>query len=328
MTKYLLTAQPEAIRHALAEAGAPAVEAMIAPGVAVTESYVRPILPIFLRHVHPAQEMIRLSGELRDIGALSAAVKRLLPLLDREKTFSVQTRILEGYEIAYKPFDVNSALSGIAEREGLRLDVRAPQQIVSVTVTQDTGYLGVSTPEENLSAWTGGMRRFRREPEQVSRAEFKLLEALETFGLSLPAEGTALDLGAAPGGWTRVLRMKGLRVIAVDPALLDPRVAADPGVTHRRKLAQAFFRDPEPCDVMVNDMRMDCLESSRLMNEGAGVLKDGGLGVLTLKLTENSAEWPRRARQAEAILREKYVVLGMRQLFHNRDEVTVALKKR
>ena len=240
----------------------------------------------------------------------------------------MQTRILEGYEIAYKPFDVNSALSGIAEREGLRLDVRAPQQIVSVTVTQDTGYLGVSTPEENLSAWTGGMRRFRREPEQVSRAEFKLLEALETFGLSLPAEGTALDLGAAPGGWTRVLRMKGLRVIAVDPALLDPRVAADPGVTHRRELAQAFFRDPEPCDVMVNDMRMDCLESSRLMNEGAGVLKDGGLGVLTLKLTENSAEWPRRARQAEAILREKYVVLGMRQLFHNRDEVTVALKKR
>ena len=65
MTKYLLTAQPEAIRHALAEAGAPAVEAMIAPGVAVTESYVRPILPIFLRHVHPAQEVIRLSGELR-----------------------------------------------------------------------------------------------------------------------------------------------------------------------------------------------------------------------------------------------------------------------
>ena len=79
---------------------------------------------------------------------------------------------------------------------------------------------------------------------------------------------------------------------------------------------------------MVNDMRMDCLESSRLMNEGAGVLKDGGLGVLTLKLTENAGELVRRARQAEAILREKYVVIGMRQLFHNRDEVTVALCKR
>ena len=256
MTKYLLTAQPESIRHALAEAGSPKVAAMPAPGVAVTEEYTRPVMPIFLRHVHPAQEEIRLSGELRDIGALSAAMKRLLPLLDREKTFSVQTRILEGYEIAYKPFDINSALSGIAEREGLRLDVRAPQQIVSVSITQDTGYLGVSTPEENLSAWTGGMRRFRKEPEQVSRAEFKLLEAIETFNLSLPESGTALDLGAAPGGWTRVLRGKGLRVIAVDPALLDPRVAADPGVTHRRELAQAFYEKE-------GEKYLDCDEKTR-----------------------------------------------------------------
>ena len=68
-------------------------------------------------------------------------MKRLLPLMDREKTFSVQTRILEGYEIAYKPFDINSALSGIAEREGFRLDVRAPQQIEHLRVVMEHAVL-------------------------------------------------------------------------------------------------------------------------------------------------------------------------------------------
>lgn len=328
MDKYLLTAQPEAIRHALSEAGEPQLLAMPAPGVALCEGYTRPVMPVFLRHCCPVQAEVKLSGELRDIGALSAALKPLLPLLDETLSFSVQTRILPGCEPAYKPFDCNAALSGIAQRAGLTLDVRAPRQVISLAITAETAYLGVSATEDNLSAWAGGCRRFKKEAEQVSRAEFKLLEAIETFALELPREGVALDLGAAPGGWTRVLRQRGLRVTAIDPALLDERVAADEGVTHLRETTQVYFRDPQPCDIMVNDMRMDCLESARLMNEGAAALVPGGIGVLTLKLSENAAEWPRRVRQAEAILRQAYTVTGMRQLFHNRSEVTAALCKR
>lgn len=328
MEKYLLTAQPEAIRHALSEAGMPKVLSTPAPGIVLVEGFQRPLSPIFLRHVCPVQAEVRLSFELKDLGALGASMKTLLPQLDSKKTFSVQTRILEGSMPAYKPFDVNSSLSGICERAGLTLDVKTPQQIVSVAVTSVGAYLGVSTPEENLSAWAGGCRRFRKEPEQVSRAEFKLLEAIEVFGLQLPQEGTGLDLGAAPGGWTRVLRQKGLKVIAVDPALLDPRVAADPGVTHFRDLAQKYFENPTLCDIMVNDMRMDCMLSARLMNEGAKTLVPHGLGVLTLKLTEDANEWPRRVRQACNILGDEYEILGTRQLFHNRNEVTVALRRK
>lgn len=191
----------------------------------------------------------------------------------------------------------------------------------------DTGWLGVSPVGENYSAWAGGCRRFLREKDQVSRAEFKLLEALETFDVRLPASGTALDLGAAPGGWTRVLRGRGLSVVAVDPAGLDARVARDPGVTHVRTTAQAYFRAPAPCDIMVNDMKMDACQSAALMAEGAHCLSAGGVAVLTLKLPERPGEWPGRIRRARAVLSAAYRVEGMRQLFHNRNEATAYLTR-
>ena len=66
--------------------------------------------------------------------------------------------------------------------------------IISLLYTTDKGYMGISTAEENLSSWPGGAHRFAQKPEQISRAEFKLLEALDVFGVILPSQGHALDL--------------------------------------------------------------------------------------------------------------------------------------
>jgi 23S rRNA (cytidine2498-2'-O)-methyltransferase len=206
--------------------------------------------------------------------------------------------------------------------------VREPEQVISVTVAaaegQVTGYLGISAVEDNLSAWTGGMRRFAREPEQVSRSEFKLLEALDTFHLHLASRGVALDLGAAPGGWTRILRAHGLYVTAVDPAELDPRLRHDTGIRHKRMSAETFLHgEPEQFDVIANDMRMDARDSSRLMDRFADWLRPGGYALMTLKLPEQGrlevVDYSMR------ILRERYLVAGARQLFHNRSEITVYL---
>ena len=46
--------------------------------------------------------------------------------------------------------------------------------------------------------------------------------------------GTALDVGAAPGGWTACLAARARRVVAIDPAALDSAVLALPNVTHLR----------------------------------------------------------------------------------------------
>ena len=58
--------------------------------------------------------------------------------------------------------------------------------------------MGLSLAVNNLSDWAGGVRRFAREPGQISRAEFKLLEALEIFKIELPPRGPCLGFGSRP----------------------------------------------------------------------------------------------------------------------------------
>jgi len=79
-----------------------------------------------------------------------------------------------------------------------------------------------------------------------NRAYLKLWEALSLLA-NKPAPGeTALDLGAAPGGWTSVLQSLGTQVTAVDKAPLDPRIAALPGVSFLQQ--SAFALEPQDWD--------------------------------------------------------------------------------
>lgn len=76
-----------------------------------------------------------------------------------------------------------------------------------------------------------------------NRAYLKLFEALTLFG-SIPGPGdTCLDLGSSPGGWTWVLQQTGARVISVDKAPLEPKIAHLPGVEFRQE--SAFGLDPQ-----------------------------------------------------------------------------------
>jgi len=68
-----------------------------------------------------------------------------------------------------------------------------------------------------------------------SRAYLKLWEALARLG-KWPAPGEhCIDAGASPGGWTWALARLGANVLAVDPAPLEKRVAAMPGVECLRR---------------------------------------------------------------------------------------------
>ena len=75
-----------------------------------------------------------------------------------------------------------------------------------------------------------------------SRAYLKLWELFTLLGTAPKPGETCLDLGASPGGWSWVLQQCGARVIAVDKAPLEPRIAALPGIEIRK--ASAFALDP------------------------------------------------------------------------------------
>ncbi|MDT8304974.1 MAG: SAM-dependent methyltransferase, partial [Anaerolineae bacterium] len=240
----IVTADPGFAELALAEltdaSPGAAILATLDPGVllvALAESFWelgarwRQQPPIFVRHINPVQTSLALPRGDAGLHAMrQTAEQELFELVDPSLPFSVQTRLFA--EAPFRPYDVNTALAeAIVAVTGAELDVRQPQQILSVVVGRYqgalTGFLGLSPALYNLSDWAGGQRRFAREKGQISRAEFKLLEALEAFDLALPPRGVALDLGAAPGGWVRVLRQHEQFVTAVDPADLHPALAAD-----------------------------------------------------------------------------------------------------
>lgn len=290
--------------------------------------------PVFVHHICPVQWSVPLAGTPGDVPALGELVRSAVaPQLDPAQPFSVQSRILG--KLPYKPYDLNTSLSAIlTAASGAPVNVRAPAQVVSVICTTASGakvdapavgMVGLSSAADNLSDWAGGMRRFAREEDQISRAEFKLLEALEHFAIDLPAHGVALDLGAAPGGWTRILRQLGQYVTAVDPGELDPRLAGDRHIRHKRMTAEAYLADdPDTFDLIVNDMRMDARDSARLMVAYARLLYPHGSALMTLKLPAHNTR--RVLDHALKLLSQAYEIAGVRQLFHNRSEVTVYLR--
>ena len=366
---FIWTSDPDSVELArleVATVAAPTSEYELTPGVWLVVGAIEfaaladawsAAPPIFVRHIAPVQTALPLA-DITDDPAWMAEILREQPafLLERVAPalpFSVQTRIFQ--DAPFKPFDVNQALSEmVMAATGAPLDVRTPAQIISVACAQvPDGWIadarrmgivphsdhdarsssyalaGVSTAQQNLSDWAGGMRRFTREEGRISRSEFKLLEALELFAIVLPERGTALDLGAAPGGWTRILRQLGQYVTAVDPGSLDPRLDSDKGVRHRRMTAQEFLREePDRFDIIVNDMRMDAAESARLMVNFASRIYRHGVAIMTIKLPEGEDAIATRARVDAALetLRKAFTVVGARQLFHNRSEITVALR--
>ena len=68
---------------------------------------------------------------------------------------------------------------------------------------------------------------------------------------------------------------------------------------------------------------MDALASARIMATAARLLKAGGWALVTLKLPQRHVE--ETVVEALEMLRKTYDGIGARQLFHNRNEITVVL---
>jgi len=85
-----------------------------------------------------------------------------------------------------------------------------------------------------------------------NRAYLKLWEALTVLDRRPRRGELCLDLGSSPGGWTWALARMGARVVSVDKAALDPRVAALPGVEFRRE--SAFGLEPVAAEWLFSDV--------------------------------------------------------------------------
>jgi 23S rRNA (cytidine2498-2'-O)-methyltransferase len=281
--------------------------------------------PIFLRHIQPVDAELAAQGDGVDIEMLLVWTQELTGLRSGQRV-AVQVRKQEGAKLAYAAADVRFALqAALVQRFGVEPVVREADRIVSVYLARDRLYAGVSRPEENLSDWAGGAVRFQREEEQISRAKFKLLEAEQRLGLELASHRNALDIGAAPGGWTSLLLERGLRVTAVDPAALHPSLLAERQLTFLRKNASEVRFAPDSFDLLVCDMSWSPKQMGKLVSDLLYALRPGGTAVITVKLMHGKAF--QTVRELMATFAGKLELVKAKQLFHNRDELTLLLSK-
>lgn len=152
------------------------------------------------------------------------------------------------------------------------------------------------------------------------------------------ASPVAIDLGAAPGGWTQFLLNKGYKVLAIDPEAL--KIPQQANLLHFQGFSDQFCQlllqnqasnhlDFPLIDLLVNDMKLTPRQSLMLTAELSPFVKKSGYICLTLKLLNE----PKIAKQLSSIkncLAEKfsdYKLVYFRQLACNRQEITAVLQK-
>ncbi len=181
--------------------------------------------------------------------------------------------------------------------------------------------VGVVPARDAPSLAPGGRLRVHVPDAAPSRAAMKLLEAFAWLDRAPDAGDVCVDLGAAPGGWTWVLLERRARVIAVDPAFLARSLQGKRGLEQLRR--DAFKYEPkEPVDWLFSDMAWRPLESAALLAKWArrGWAR---LVIANIKLPmRKKAEMLVRVR--EILTEGGWTNLRVRQLYHDREEVTVA----
>lgn len=292
-------------------------------------------LPQGLQSVFSRQTLVTLDevialGERDRVTPLCAAVPALLA------AFAVET--ISAVWVEYPDTNEGKALSKLAGALESRI----------TTKLQAEGYLRgsaifrlhvflLSKQEARIglveiaraSPWPLGIPRLKMPHEAPSRSTLKLAEAFHVFlgdqlERFMQPEMRAVDLGAAPGGWTWQLTHKGLHVTAVDNADLKGELVDNALVRHVRE--DGFrYRPKKPVDWLTCDMVEQPRRIATLMAEWlAGGHARHAIFNLKLPMKKRLEE----VNLCRAIIEkrlgesERPYRLIIKQLYHDREEVT------
>ena len=166
------------------------------------------------------------------------------------------------------------------------------------------------------------------------------LEALRVLGVEPKLGETAVDLGAAPGGWTLVMMRHGVDVTAVDHAELDLPKDKDAkkdkagakkspknpvGKVIHIKENGLKFRPTEMVDWLCCDMVMGSRQTLEVLGEWLkeDLMRNFVVNIKLPQAAENS--WPavKEALELFDVHRSAWKVMRARHLFHDRNEVTL-----
>ena len=291
-----VTCQPgaeRALKRELAQRAPRWMAAYQRPGLLTFKSP-EPISPELTLETVFARQYGMSLGSFPDLAAVASALRALpAPLclhvierepLDADAPASERVRELDAELRAALPHHLTS---GPLARDG--------ELVATVVAGQaDPFFVGCHRQRAGRSPWPGARLELTLPEHAPSRAYLKLEEAVRTFSLPLRAGDTALELGAAPGGAAYALLQRGIRVFAVDPAAMDPRLLQRAGssgarVVHLPLAMRELRREQLPgrVDWLLLDVHLAPQIALRAARHWASELRSTLCGaVLTLKLND------------------------------------------
>ena len=283
-----------------------------------------------------ARQLLISPGLLNDL-SVSDRISPILRALDgmAERVSAVWIETADTNEAkALTPFCRSFAppLRGALTQSG-RLDENNPAfpRLHLLFLSSTAVYPALSLPG-NTSPWFMGIPRLKLSRVAPSRSTLKLDEAIQHF--LAPEQQTerfrpgmrAVDLGAAPGGWSWQLVRRHLSVVAVDNGPMNAELMASlmaSGLIEHRREDGFRYRPAKPVDWMVCDMLEKPSRIARLVGEWLA-RGDCRASIFNLKL-------PMKKRYAEVLycreiiaqmLSGRVYTLAFKQLYHDREEVT------
>lgn len=202
-------------------------------------------------------------------------------------------------------------------------------------------YLSLASLATGVSPLLGGTYRAKTQTGAPSRSARKLSEAFWTMGIEPKGGQSAVDLGAAPGGWSLVLAQYGVKVFAIDHADLDKPLKKyiDSGqIVHLHENGLKYL-PAEPVDWLCSDMVIGAKVAIEVL-DGWLTKKLARHFVMNLKLPRvvNNQSDAQVGQVDSALSKTLQMVwnlfkkhsdhghkwhFGLRHLYHDRNEITV-----
>lgn len=190
-------------------------------------------------------------------------------------------------------------------------------------------------PTQNSATCPLGIPRLKFPKTAPSRSTLKLEEAWhwfiprEEWDERLPYSAKAVDLGAAPGGWTWQLVQRSMFVTAVDNGPMDQGLMNTGQVRHVQEDAYKYQPD-EPQQLMVCDVVDKPIKTANMAVDWVinGWSKEA---IFNLKLPMKQRY--QEVMQCMAIMAEQLDKAGIayelsaKHLYHDREEVTCYLRQ-
>jgi 23S rRNA (cytidine2498-2'-O)-methyltransferase len=198
--------------------------------------------------------------------------------------------------------------------------------VADVVVVDDAEWwVGYHYVHSVASSWPGGFCETQLPADAVSRAWLKMHEAVLWSGFVLKAGEQCVEVGSAPGGASQFLLSRGLEVIGIDPAMMDPAVLGDPHFRHIRKRAKEVPRKEfVGIDWLTSDVN---LPPNYTLDAVGAIIKHPGVRLKGMLLTLKLVDWSLAddiPKSLERIRSWGFRNVRARQLHHNRQEICVA----